>query len=245
MECAVLWSGPLTPGGELLRHLDEIELGRYHSYRLDADRRRFLTGRVLAKHAVGERLGVPPETITLDATCSSCGKPHGKPTVPAATSPGEPLELSITHSGDWVGVALAQGVPVGLDVESPAGRSAESVDGLVGYTLADSERATIATLDPAERERAFLRYWARKEALMKATGQGLRLGLQDMIVSAPWEPARLHAAPEQAMTPQRTFLTDLAGSGDYPASLALLTAGQPLVTERHWKPGNRHGSAAS
>nr|WP_219632827.1 4'-phosphopantetheinyl transferase superfamily protein [Haloechinothrix aidingensis] len=240
-----MWSRPLPAGDELLLYLDEVELGRYRAYRLDADRRRFLTGRVLAKHAVGERLGVPPAAVTLDATCAACGKPHGKPAVSAAGSPGDRLELSITHSGEWVGVALADGVPVGLDVESPAERSAGSVDRLADYTLADSERATIATIDPAGKERAFLRYWARKEALMKATGQGLRLGLRDMVVSAPWEPARLRAAPADAMTPECTFLTDLAATGDDPASLALLTPGQPLVTERHWKPATRHGPGRS
>ncbi|MGH3449418.1 MAG: 4'-phosphopantetheinyl transferase family protein [Haloechinothrix sp.] len=226
----VWWSAPLPPAREFLALLDDTENQRYQAYRKQADQRRFLTGRVLAKTVIGGRLGVPASEVVFDATCEDCGKPHGRPTISCSA---EPLELSISHSGDRVGLAVTAGAPVGLDVENA---DRDSIDGLVDYALNERERAAIDALGESARQDAFFVYWARKEALMKASGQGLRVPLRSLTLSDPGQPVRLVESGHPALRPDTTRLIDLNPGAGYRASLALLTGGPIDVAERWWTP---------
>ncbi|WP_276586510.1 4'-phosphopantetheinyl transferase family protein [Amycolatopsis iheyensis] len=228
MEIVVRWSSPLPAEERFLRLLDDVEQGRFENYRQDADKRRFLTGRVLAKTVAAEWLGVAVDTVKFDATCEDCGKPHGRPTVPGAD-----LTLSISHSGDLIGVAATPSVPVGLDVET-ANRRAD--DGLIDYALSPAEVASLTGLADDERSRAFFVYWTRKEAVMKATGKGLRIPLQSITFSRYDEPARLASSDDPALDPARTRLVDLKAADGYRAAIAVLTTDELSVTEEHWTP---------
>lgn len=220
-DTQVWWTRPLRSADEHVGTLDSDERARFDAYRQDDDRLRFLTGRVLARFAVARRLGTDPAEITFDATCPDCGKPHGRPRVVGA----EGVALSLSHSGDRVGVAVTGGVPVGLDVETVTRRA---TDDLINYALNDTERAAIATLDPD----AFFTYWARKEALMKATGHGLKIPLRSITVSAPGVPARLVAASDAALDPATTTLLDADPGDGYRAAVAVLTGDPVRLTER-------------
>lgn len=222
------WSTPLTDADQLLDLLSPTERDRCAAYRRQADRQRFLTGRVLARTVAGEHLGIAPERVELDATCADCGKPHGKPEIP-----GSQLQLSLTHAGQRVGLASCTGVPLGLDVEA-AGRS--DIDGLLRYTLAEPELAHVAQLPDTEHEAAFLTYWARKEAVLKATGRGLRIGLQSITMSAPDGPAVVVSSTDRAVDPATTSIVDLDPGDGYRAAVAALTARPLSVTERWWNP---------
>ncbi|MEU0535586.1 4'-phosphopantetheinyl transferase superfamily protein [Amycolatopsis tolypomycina] len=228
MEIEVRWSSPLPAEERFLRLLDEVEQGRFEAYRQDADKRRFLTGRVLAKTVAAERLGLAPEAIEFDATCEDCGKPHGRPRIPGAD-----LTLSISHSGDLIGIAATPAVPVGLDVET-ATRRAD--DGLIEYALSPAEAAHLTGLDADEKAAAFFVYWTRKEAVMKATGKGLRIPLQSITFSRYDEPARLAASGDPALDPATTRLADLKATDGYRAAIAVLTTEELSVTEEHWIP---------
>ena len=156
IESTVWWANPLPTEPRYLALLDPLEQGRHGAYRQEIDQRRFLTGRVLAKTVTGELLGRPANSIKFDATCDDCGKPHGVPRVPGAA-----LALSISHSGDMIGVAVTAGTPVGLDVET-ATRRAE--DSLIEYALNPAELAGLTGLGAEARATAFFTYWTRKEA---------------------------------------------------------------------------------
>ncbi|SEF36782.1 4'-phosphopantetheinyl transferase [Amycolatopsis pretoriensis] len=228
MEIVVRWSSPLPAEERFLRLLDDVEQGRFEAYRQDADKRRFLTGRVLAKTVAAERLGRAVEAVKFDATCEDCGKQHGRPHVPGAD-----LTLSISHSGDLIGVAATPAVPVGLDVET-ATRKAD--DGLIEYALSPAETAHLTGLTDAEKANAFFIYWTRKEAVMKATGKGLRIPLKSITFSRFDEPARLVESGEAALDPARTRLVDLKASDGYRAAIAVLTTDELSVTEELWAP---------
>ena len=228
MEIVVRWSAPLPAEPQYLRLLDELEQGRFEGYRQDADKRRFLTGRVLAKTIAAERLGLAVEAVHFDATCEDCGKPHGRPRVPGAD-----LTLSISHSGELIGVAATPSVPVGLDVETAKRRADDS---LIEYALSPVEAQRLAGLDAAERAAAFFVYWTRKEAVMKATGKGLRIPLQSITFSGHDEPARLLSSADPALDPARTRLADLKAADGYRAAIAVLTTDELSVTEEHWLP---------
>lgn len=228
MEITVRWSSPLPGEPRFLRLLDDVEQGRYDAYRQEADKRRFLTGRVLAKTIAAERLGLDVSAVVFDATCEDCGKPHGRPRIPGAD-----LTLSISHSGELIGVAATPDVPVGLDVETVNRRADDS---LIEYALSPAEYQSLAGLPAEDRAAAFFVFWTRKEAVMKATGKGLRIPLKSITFSGHDEPARLIVSEDPALRPDRTRVVDLKASGGYRAAIAVLTVEDLSVTEEHWLP---------
>ena len=200
--------------------LDDTERQRWAGYRRDADRERFLAGCALAKMAIADYSGQRPGDVSFDRTCRNCGRPHGKPALR-----GGRLELSVAHSGDLVAVAVAA-APVGVDVEQlegrtrPLGRDGDP-DALARLTLADTERAALAAGPPPGRARAFLVAWTRKEAVTKATGDGLRAAFRDVIVAADHGRPRLVAWP-YPQTPESVSLHDLDTEAGYVAALAVI-----------------------
>ena len=233
IECAVWWATPLDDIERFRSWLTRAEAERFAAYRQEADRRRFLTGRVLAKSVLAERLGLPSGAIELDASCPDCAKQHGPPRLP-----GFDVALSISHSGDRIGLAVTNGCPVGLDVESTARRAD---DALAAYALNETELAELGELPEQRRDGAFFTYWTRKEALMKATGRGLRIALRGITLSPPGEPARLVSATDEALRPQGAKLADLDPGDGYSAAVAMLDAPaheRLTVRERWWDLGS-------
>jgi len=80
------------------------------------------------------------------------------------------------------------------------------------------------------RGAAFFGYWTRKEALLKATGQGLAIEPATVHVTPPGDPAALLAGP-RPLVPERVHLRDLDAGAGYAACLALLCDGAPAVVE--------------
>ncbi|MBB3050391.1 4'-phosphopantetheinyl transferase [Prauserella isguenensis] len=228
ITCSVWWAVPVHDTADHRELLTDVELDRYSAYRTPEDRRRFLTGRVLAKTQVAQRLGIPTADVVFDATCDDCDKQHGPPRIPGST-----LRLSISHAGDRVGLALADGAELGLDVESTTRRAA---DGLLDYALSEAERAAVAELTDDDRTRAFFRYWTGKEALMKATGKGLRIPLTSLTLSAPGEQVRLVSSEAPALDPATARLASLQPGDGYDAAVAVLTPDELEVTEHWWSP---------
>lgn len=238
LESTVWWAHTSTASDRLLRLLTEEERVRNARFRLQADRDRHLLGRALARLALAERAGCPPEEVTFDLRCLSCedkvrtgagagdDSPHGKP-VPAGGAKG--WEISVSHSGDWVALALAEGTPVGVDVEEVS--QARDLNGLVAYTLADTERLAWDALPESGRVEAFFGYWARKEALLKATGLGLSGGLRRVSVTAPHTEARL-VGWEGGGGPEAAWLSDLERGPEYRSALAVLTDRPVKLTVR-------------
>ena len=85
---------------------------------------------------------------------------HGKPYIE-----GGPF-FSISHCKEAIAVALDD-QPIGIDVESIRRFDPE----LVTRTMNDSEQALIAA--SAHPERAFIRLWTQKEAVLKMEGTGI------------------------------------------------------------------------
>lgn len=110
--------------------------------------------------------------------------------------------------------------PTGLDVE--ALRSDLDVVALAVEALADEERAVLEALPAAERVAAFLTYWTRKEAVLKATGRGLSTPPADLTVSGPAYRARLLAWVGAAARPSPMRLYDLDLGPGFVACVAVL-----------------------
>ncbi|GAA4896397.1 4'-phosphopantetheinyl transferase family protein [Streptomonospora salina] len=226
LTCRLWWASPDDASPALLGLLDPGERERRERFRAAADRDRYLVAHALARLALARAAGCEPDRVSFTLRCRSCEhrrdrrpEPHGKP-LPAGPAAG--WEISISHSGDRVLLALTHGTPVGADVEQIA--PGRDTDGLVDYCLRPRERGDLDRLPEGRRTEGFFGYWARKEALLKATGDGLSGGLGSVGVSGPFEPAAV-VEWDSADAPVQVRLTDLDAGPGYRAALAALCAG--------------------
>ncbi|WP_418959163.1 4'-phosphopantetheinyl transferase family protein [Streptomyces tritici] len=197
----------------LLKLLDAGERARYEAFLRDEPRGLYLTAHALLRELVGAELDRDPAEPAFSAVCRHCTSGgHGKPVLPDS-----PLHLSLSHAGDTVAVALTYAGPVGVDVEQ-VGRVGDPPLAV----LSAEERAAYDRLPAGERARGFIRYWARKEAVLKATGDGLSVDPALLTVSAPDEPAALLAWAERAQPHLPVRLYDVPAPGDCLAAVAVL-----------------------
>jgi 4'-phosphopantetheinyl transferase len=158
----------------------------------------------------------PAARVVVDRSCPTCDRPHGRPRLP-----GTGLHVSISHSGATVAVAVSGAGAVGVDVQQV---QADSVDELSPLVLADSEARHVAVA------RDFFTYWTRKEALVKATGDGVTVPLSEVVVTPPGTPPRLLGYPRQGELAAQ--LRDLSPGLGYVGALAVLSPGPVVVHER-------------
>lgn len=165
---------------------------------------------------------VPADVRFVRRPCSRCGGPHGKPAVAA---PDGWLRFNLAHSADVAVVAVARDVEVGVDVE----RVREDVDlaPLLPLVLSASERSELDTRQRHERAGEFYRIWTRKEALLKARGDGLQGSLPSL------GPQASTSLDEDC---RRWTVVDLEFGGPYAAALAVEGSSAPQVVIRDREP---------
>jgi 4'-phosphopantetheinyl transferase len=199
---------------ELRGLLDEAELARRQRYQQSADRRRFTMAAALLRVVAGRQLGRPARQVVIDRACPDCDRQHGKPRLRDAAG----LQVSVSHSGELIAVATTSAAPIGVDLELVTERD---YLGLARAFLAPGE-----TVDGPD---SFYTLWTRKEAIIKATGDGLRMPLPRVAVS----PAGV--APElvgYADTELSCSMADLQPRSGYIGALAILAAGTVEVEIR-------------
>ncbi len=199
--------------------LSDSERSRLAALARPQDRALFRAAHVLVRVAVAEATGVAPSSVTLVQHCEHCGEAHGRPRVLVEGDPGP--EVSLSHAADAV-LAAVSDVPLGVDLEPWGGVRA----GVERLALSAGEQALLAARPASERPDALLRWWVRKEAVVKAAGVGLRIDPQQVVVSAPWEPAQLLHGP--AGLADFTVI-DLQAIPGYGAALAIGAPGPPTL----------------
>jgi 4'-phosphopantetheinyl transferase len=151
--------------------LDEAERRRAADFRHEADRARFVVARGTLRQLLAGRTGVAPEALVFVAG------PLGKPLL----APGfGARHFNTSHSGDWVLHAIDSDGPVGVDVEAVRPELARLED--FELALAPEELADLRPLSATARAHGLARTWVRKEAYVKALGEGLRRPLAGVCV---------------------------------------------------------------
>lgn len=142
---------------------------RVDRFRFVDDKKRTVTGEMLARKAIAEWCGVAPESITFGI------KEHGKPYAKDLS-----IEFNISHSGDMV-VCAVNDTPVGIDIEqirpidlSVAKRICTNEELLYLFNHAPIEQDFTYTTDTETLIR-FFELWTAKEASGKGIGDGISL----------------------------------------------------------------------
>ena len=157
---------------------ERAHVGRF---RRKEDRAEARLSRSLLRILLSRYLEVEPCRVPLDRRCPTCGGPHGKPRLAAWTG----LEVSVSHSGDLLVLAVTSGTPVGVDVEHLPRHPEPPSHELLELACAPAERRRVWDAPPHDRGRMFLSYWTGKEAVVKMTGAGLACALPDVHLPPP------------------------------------------------------------
>lgn len=164
--------------------LSDAEQQRAKRFASDRDRSRFVVARAKLRELLGVNLGVQPESVEL-----TCGV-RGKPSLGGAFVDSD-LRFNVSHSDDVVVYALSRGREIGIDVE--AVRMMPDADDIAVRFFSRREVEAYLALDPGDKPMGFFNCWTRKEAFIKAIGDGFYYPLDGFDVSlVPGEPARIH-----------------------------------------------------
>lgn len=224
-DCRVWWIDPIDAPDWCERLLSEPERARADSYREDALRRRFTVATALLKVTVAQLTGGAPSDVELRRECPDCRRLHGRPVVVGGTP-----HVSISHSGDRVAVAQCADGPVGVDVEQLDPDI--DVDSMLRFLLSDAERQAFSEVQGRQaRLQAFFHYWTRKESVLKATGDGLRVPMSDVTLASPHEPVRLSGFTNRPELVDTAQLVDLHPGPGYVGAVSVLSSRPVRVWE--------------
>lgn len=163
--------------------LSRAERARMERFKHPADGRLFAFFRAGMRLLLADRLGVAPEDVALAETAT------GKPFL-AAPVPGPKLHFNLSHCGARAVLALTELGEIGVDIECK--REFRSGPRLAERILSEREARDHRAIPVGEQSSALLRAWTRKEAYLKATGEGLSRPLREVEVSLAAEaPARI------------------------------------------------------
>jgi 4'-phosphopantetheinyl transferase len=167
--------------------LSPAESARAERFGTDALKVRWIAGRAALRTVLGHTLGVAPATVAIR---------RGARGRPELADVGSGIDFNVSHTRGVALIAiargLAEGTRIGVDIEHRDRKI--GADRLARKFLTPREQATLADLAPDLRRQRFLRHWTCKEAMSKATGEGIAapFGRLDVEIAPP---PRLVAGP--------------------------------------------------
>ena len=161
---ALVEIAPLANATQWRCYLSDKECEQVEQKANPVARARFEIGRGLRRKMLSEVVGVSADKLRF------VDERDGKPQVLNADG----CDFNISHSGDYVAVAVAQ-VAVGVDIEKI--RPVREMDSIVARYFHPDEGEAWRSIDAGLREEAFFLLWSAREAAMKCTGLGLARGL--------------------------------------------------------------------
>lgn len=186
---------------------EQTRAARFH---FDADRHRFAWTRGLLRTLLAYYVGTTPDRIQFGAGAK--GKLH--------LALEHSLRFNVSHSHQWAFLALTRDREVGVDVEHHRPLH-HDLFGIADRFFAPGEVVALRALPPEAREAAFFRIWSRKEAYIKATGEGVSAGLDTFEVSSGEEAAvtlHVYGRPDED---KRWVMRSLSAGPDYSAAICI------------------------
>jgi 4'-phosphopantetheinyl transferase len=210
-----VWRASLT--------VSETRLADFHAILADDERNRaarfrnpqhgahYTVGRGVLRMLLGRYLNRQPQDI-----CFSYSD-YGKPSLKDATAT---LRFNLSHSQELALYAFTQRREIGIDIEHT--RPVPSRDQIAEQFFSPNENQALRALPAAQQTIGFFNCWTRKEAYIKAHGEGLSLPLDQFDVTlAPDQPAALLETRVALDSAERWALEALQPGADYRAALVV------------------------
>lgn len=218
-----LWVWSLEVDGRELQQLATIlsddEKTRAGRFVYDRDRRRFVVARGTLRKLLAPLFGVPPAAIVFAYAA------QGKPSVPAAPS----LHFNLSHSENLAALAVSRQREIGVDIEHVRALKED-----VAERFFSAREVTALRAMPADRQlEAFYRCWTRKEAIVKAIGEGLSHALDSFDVTLGADaPAAVERFAGEADASRVWRLAHFDPAPGYMGAVACRTGGAALSVRR-------------
>jgi len=173
-EPLVYWTAAegLDPAAirRLTAELQEDEARQAAAFAFDSDRATYIAAHAMLRRVLREILGAEPRIVS---------GPLGRPQLSLAQ--GGPMpSFNLTHTRGFAACAVGHGAPVGIDAEDI--RRPVETAAIAARWYTPSERRLLDRLPAERRTEMFFRIWTLKEAIVKATGHGLRIEPQRFAV---------------------------------------------------------------
>jgi 4'-phosphopantetheinyl transferase len=203
---------------EILAPDERDRAGRFH---FEKDRVRFILTRGILRTILARYLQSDAAHLSFDYNA------YGKPSLAGSGEVSSSLRFNLSHSHELALYAFTLQREVGLDVEFM--REDFACEEIAERFFSEREVATLLALPASQRTEGFFNCWTRKEAYVKARGQGLSLPLDSFDVSlAPGEPAALLSVRDGTGETQRWRLQELNPAAGYIAAAAIEGSGWRL-----------------
>lgn len=197
----------------LAQVLSDDERARAARFCFQKDRESFTVARGILRVLLGRYLDHEPGRLEF-----SYG-PHGRPTLRDQNAVNE-FCFNVSHSKGLALYAFTRNRQIGIDVEWI--RSEMASEQVAERFFAPQEVATLRALPSDAQLEAFFNCWTRKEAFVKASGEGLSLPLNQFVVSlVPDDPAALLTIEGDRTKASLWSLQELNAGTGYVAALAV------------------------
>jgi 4'-phosphopantetheinyl transferase len=193
----------------LSSYLDKDEVSRAERFVFARDRDHFIVAKGRLREMLGEYLHCPPGAVQLKT-----GR-HGKPSL---LDDRHPLRFNLSHSHGLALYGFCMGRELGIDAEKI--RPGFAGQGIAERYFSAAEQRELTEVPKELRDTAFFLCWTRKEAYIKAHGDGLQIPLDSFDVSLkPDEPATLRSADRgrwsvRSFTPAPEFVAAIIVEGE-------------------------------
>ena len=224
-----VWLADLNQEPAVVRALREIltpdERQRADKFYFEKDRLHFIVARGALREILGSYLDIPPERISFSYS------EYGKPAL-VGNAKESRLRFNVSHSHGVARYAVTSGREVGIDLELIRHDFA-GLDIAQRY-FSPEEVSALRALPHEQQTAAFFNCWTRKEAYIKARGEGLTYPLHRFTVPlAPGEPAALLMTNDAPSEAAQWPLMELPLSAGYATALAVKSSA-PYMTFSQW-----------
>ncbi len=157
-------------GSSLPNFLSAAERKRWNGFFFSQDRQTFYQSHNALRLILSHYLSEKPGEIEYELT--SYGKPFLK---------NKSIQFNLSHTDRMAVIAVTADAQIGIDIEN-LNRDVE-YDDLAKRFFCESEYLKLVKTPPEEKRHAFFNCWTRKEAFIKAVGEGLSYPLNDFEVT--------------------------------------------------------------
>lgn len=198
---------------ELSSSLNELEKQRAERFINPEHGRRFTLVRGLLRQSLGFYLHQAPSTVLFHY--NRYGQPSVKPDNNQTS-----FHFNISHSHEMAAFAFSHS-RVGIDIEYK--KEMKNLNALINYISHPDEISEFKQLPAAETAEAFFRLWTRKEAFIKANGQGLSMGLRSIYIGID-DQSITTTVQYKSTSLHNWYIEDLPCNNAYKSAIAIETA---------------------
>lgn len=219
-----VWAANLNRSAEQISSLEQVisadERERSSRFKTETDRNQFIAGRGLLRTILSSYEQADPARLCFQYNS------QGKPTLKSPPGDG-PLHFNVAHSKALILIAVTRACPVGVDVEWI--HPINDVTDISPAFCSRNEIAKLLATPVSQRMNAFFNLWTRKEAYLKATGDGLSGAPGEVELSfLPEETPRVLAISNDTEVAQRWTVSPLNPAPGFAAAIAVGAKGLQL-----------------